>query len=44
MHNLVDFVGTDIHHKGHIKYIKNSFSNTLYKQIFKKNKILNDTL
>ena len=44
MHNLVDFVGTDTHHRGHIKYIKKSFSNTLYKQVFKKNKILNDTL
>ena len=43
-HSLVDFVGTDTHHRGHIKYLKDSFSNSLYKQLFQKNKILNDTL
>jgi tyrosine-protein phosphatase YwqE len=43
-HGLVDFVGTDTHHRGHINFLNKSFSNTLYKQIFKKNTILNDTL
>jgi len=44
LHNLVDFVGTDTHHRGHIKYLKSTFSNLLYRQTFQKNKILNDTL
>jgi len=43
-HNLVDFVGTDIHHRGYIKYLKSTFSSSLYKQAFQKNNILNDTL
>lgn len=41
---LIDFVGSDTHHKRHTKYLKKSFSTRSYKKIFKKNTILNDTL
>jgi tyrosine-protein phosphatase YwqE len=41
---MVDFLGSDTHHKGHIKSIKKTFSQNLYKKIFKYNKILNNTL
>jgi len=44
LHNLVDFVGSDVHHKQHIKYLKESFSNKVYEKTFKLNKLLNDTL
>ena len=43
-YGLVDFIGSDAHHKRHVKYLKESFSDTFYKKIFKKNTILNDTL
>jgi tyrosine-protein phosphatase YwqE len=43
-YGLVDFIGSDVHHKRHVKFLKESFSDTFYKKIFKKNTILNDTL
>jgi tyrosine-protein phosphatase YwqE len=41
---LVDFIGTDTHHRGHIKALKSVFSSSSYSKIFKKNIILNDTI
>jgi len=41
---MVDFIGSDVHHKRHIKFLKKSLSSSLYKKIFKHNKILNNTL
>jgi len=43
-HNLVDFIGSDAHHRRHTKYLQKSFSHALYKTIFKCNTILNNTL
>ena len=42
--SLVDFIGSDTHHMTHIKSLKKSFNQALYKKIFKYNRILNDTL
>jgi len=42
--SLVDFIGSDTHHMTHIKSLKKSLNQTLYKKIFKYNTILNDTL
>jgi tyrosine-protein phosphatase YwqE len=44
LNGLVDFIGTDTHHQGHIKALKKSFSNSLYRKIFKYNTILNDSI
>jgi tyrosine-protein phosphatase YwqE len=44
IYGLVDLIGSDTHHKRHTKYLKESFSLSLYKKIFKHNTILNDTL
>jgi len=44
VHGLVDFIGTDIHHRGYTNAVKESFSSSLYSKIFKYNTILNDTL
>ncbi len=41
---LVDFIGSDIHHRRYIKFLKKSLNSSLYKKIFKKNTILNDSL
>lgn len=41
---LIDFVGSDTHHRRHITFLEKSFSNSLYQKIFKKNKILNNKL
>jgi len=41
---MVDFVGSDTHHMRHIKNLKNVLSTSLYKKIFKYNKVLNKTL
>jgi len=41
---LVDFVGSDAHHRRHTKFLKKSFSHKYYHKIFKNNNILNDTL
>jgi tyrosine-protein phosphatase YwqE len=41
---MVDFIGSDTHHIRHIKSLRKSLSKTLYKKIFKYNKILNNTL
>lgn len=43
-YGLVDFIGSDTHHRRHTKFLKESFSNGLYLKIFKHNTILNDTL
>ena len=42
--SLVDFIGSDTHHMTHIKSLKKSLDQALYKKIFKYNTILNDTL
>ncbi len=39
---MVDFVGSDTHHQGHLRSLKKSISSSLYKKIFKYNIILND--
>ena len=44
VNGMVDFIGSDTHHRQHIKYVKKSFSNSLYRKIFKNNKILNNNL
>ena len=44
LNGMVDFIGSDAHHRQHIKFLKKSFSKSLYKKIFKYNKILNNTL
>jgi len=41
---MVDFVGSDTHHMKHIKNLKRSFNESLYKKIFQQNSILNDSL
>jgi tyrosine-protein phosphatase YwqE len=41
---LVDFIGSDTHHKRHTKYLKKSFSDKIYKRLFKQNMILNNSL
>jgi tyrosine-protein phosphatase YwqE len=41
---LIDFIGSDTHQKRHTKYLKKSLSDSSYKNIFKKNIILNDIL
>ena len=41
---LVDFIGSDAHHKRHTKYLKKSLSSSFYKKIFNLNTILNDFL
>ena len=41
---MIDFIGTDTHHKRHIKFLKEVFKASLYKKIFKQNTLLNDTL
>lgn len=43
-YSLVDFIGSDTHHINHIKNLKKVLSISLYKKIFKKNNILNDTI
>jgi len=42
--SMVDFLGSDTHHMTHIKNLKKSFKQSLYKKIFKNNNILNNTL
>jgi len=42
--SMVDFLGSDTHHMTHIRNLKKSFKQSLYKKIFKTNKILNNTL
>jgi len=41
---MVDFVGSDTHHMTHIKSLQKVISSSLYKKVFKYNKLLNDTL
>jgi len=42
--SMVDFLGSDTHHMTHIRNLKKSFKQSLYKKIFKNNNILNNTL
>lgn len=42
--SMVHFVGSDTHHRNHIKSLKSSFCLPLYKKMFQKNNILNDLL
>ncbi len=44
LYGLVDFIGSDTHHRRHTKFLKESFSHALYQKVFKNNTILNDTL
>ena len=44
INGLVDFVGSDTHHMRHIKSLKKSLKDSLYKKIFKNNNILNSSL
>ena len=44
VHGLVDFIGTDIHHRGYIKALDDCFYSSLYSKIFKYNTILNNRL
>jgi len=41
---LVDFIGSDAHHRRHLKFLEKSLKHTLYTQAVKKNTILNNTL
>ena len=41
---MIDFIGTDTHHKRHIKFLKDALNASLYKKLFKQNTLLNDTL
>ncbi len=41
---LVNFIGSDIHHRRYIKFLEKSLHSSLYKKIFKKNTILNNSL
>lgn len=44
LNGMVDFIGSDVHHRRHVKFLKKSFSESLYKKLFKHNKILNNSL
>jgi len=41
---MVDFVGSDTHHRRHLKFLEKGLSTSLYKKVFQKNRILNDRL
>jgi tyrosine-protein phosphatase YwqE len=43
-HGLVDFIGSDTHHRHHIEALSKVFPTSLYRRLFKKNKILNNSL
>lgn len=44
VNGMVDFIGSDTHHRQHTKHLKKSFSDSTYKKIFKYNTILNNRL
>ena len=44
VNGMIDFIGSDTHHRQHIKFLKKSFTKGLYTKIFKRNCILNDGL
>jgi tyrosine-protein phosphatase YwqE len=44
MQGFVDFIGTDVHHRGHTKALQKALSSSLYSKIFKYNTILNDKI
>ena len=44
LHGLVDFIGTDVHHRGHTKALQKALSSSFYSKIFKYNTILNDKI
>ncbi len=41
-YGMVDFIGSDTHHRRHTKFLEKSLNHSLYRKIFKKNKLLND--
>ncbi len=41
---MIDFVGSDVHHKRHMHAIEKVVTTSAYRDIFKKNNILNNTL
>ncbi len=41
---MIDFLGSDVHHKKQVETLSNVFSLDAYRDIFKHNTILNDTL
>ena len=41
---LVDFIGSDTHHRQHLKALKECFKSSEYRKILKKNRLLNDSL
>jgi len=44
LQGMVDFIGSDTHHRRHTDFLRKSLNSSLYKKIFKKNNILNNTL
>jgi len=43
-HGMIDFLGSDVHHVKQVKMLEKVRRTTLYKKVFQKNTILNDTL
>jgi len=41
---MIDFLGSDTHHKKQVETLENIFTSTAYAEIFENNTILNDTL
>ena len=41
---MIDFLGSDVHHKKQVETLSNVFSSDAYSDIFRNNTILNDTL
>ena len=41
---MIDFLGSDVHHKKQIETLSNVFQSDIYQEIFRNNSILNDTL
>lgn len=44
LNGLVDFIGSDTHHRRHTKFLEKSLKHPFYKKIMEKNTLLNDTL
>jgi len=42
--SYIDFVGSDVHHKTHLKNLKRVLSSSIYKKLFEVNNILNNSL
>jgi len=43
-HGMVDFLGSDVHHKKHVEALSSVFESDAYAEVFRYNTILNDTL